>query len=94
MEYTHSWFDREYQMKVMFIIWLRGDTSGGEKDNKSSFTYWQKNKNFTNLSTLAYLSFLSSDAETPERQNIRKAHLHMYVYILYMYVFRCNTGLM
>ena len=78
----------------MFIILLRGDTSGGEKDNKSNFTYWQKNKNFTKLPTLAYLSFPSSDAETPERQNIRKTHLHIYVYILYVYVFRCNTGLM
>ena len=61
----------------------------GEKDNKSNFTYWQKNKNLTNLSTLTYLSFLSSDAETPERQNIRKARLHIYVYILYMYAFTC-----
>ena len=66
----------------------------GEKDNKSNFTYWQKNKNLTNLSTLTYLSVPSSDAETPERQNIRKARLHRYVYILYMYAFTCNTELM
>lgn len=46
------------------------------------------------LSTLTYLCFPSSDAETPERQNIRKARLHMSVYILYMYVFRCNAVLM
>lgn len=78
----------------MFIVLSRGDTSRGEKDNKSNFTYWQKNKNLTNLSTLTYLSFPSSDAETPERQNIRKARLHMYVYILYMYAFTCNTELM